>query len=113
MRTNGRKGARIQAILGSFCWYSHHKRSKGPWATIELSWGLFSLFVCFVSVVCKQALRGALAARRENEGELVTTSLEFEYLHRKSRCKMLIGANDVITLGTYLHSRSFPLRADW
>ena len=24
------------------------------------------------------------------EGALATTSLEFEYLHRKSRCKMLI-----------------------
>ena len=51
-------------------------------------------------------------------------SLEFEYLHRKSRCEMLIGgddiSNDVNTLGTCchvffnvcLHSRSFPLRAD-
>ena len=43
-------------------------------------------------------------ARREREGELATTSLEFEYLHQKSRCKMLIGeddiSNDVITLGT-------------
>ena len=38
------------------------------------------------------------------EEELATTSLEFEYLHRKSRCEMLIGgddiSNDVITLGT-------------
>ena len=55
------------------------------------------------------------------EGELATTSLEFEYLHRKSRCEMLIGgddiSNDVITLGTCffyvcLRSRSFPLHAD-
>ena len=41
---------------------------------------------------------------QKKEGELATTSLEFEYLHRKSRCKMLIGrddvSNDVITLGT-------------
>ena len=41
---------------------------------------------------------------RENEIELSFTSLEFEYLHRKSRCEMLIGgddiSNDVITLGT-------------
>ena len=48
--------------------------------------------------------RGALAAGLEKEGELETTSLEFEYLHRKSQCKMLIGgddiSNDVITLGT-------------
>ena len=40
----------------------------------------------------------------EKEGGLATTSLEFEYLHRKSRCEMLIGgddiSNDVITLGT-------------
>ena len=38
------------------------------------------------------------------DGELATRNLEFEYLHRKSRCKMLIGgddiSNDVITLGT-------------
>ena len=47
---------------------------------------------------------GALAAGREKEGELATTCLEFEYLHRRSRCEMLIGgddiSNDVITLGT-------------
>ena len=38
------------------------------------------------------------------EVELATTSLEFEYLHRKSQCEMLIGgddiSNDVITLCT-------------
>ena len=48
--------------------------------------------------------------------------MEFEHLHRKSRCEMLIGgddiSNDVITLGTCffnvcLRSRSFPLHADW
>ena len=52
---------------------------------------------------CEQALRDALAVRREKEGQLSTTSLEFEYLHRKSRCEMLIGvddiSNDVSTLG--------------
>ena len=55
-------------------------------------------------LACEQALRGALAARREKEGELATTSLEFEYLHRKRRFKMLIGGHDlskeVITMGT-------------
>ena len=54
-------------------------------------------------VACEQALRGALAAVREKEEELVTTSLEFEYLHRRSGCELLIGggdiSNDVITLG--------------
>ena len=57
-----------------------------------------------VLIAWGQALRGALAVGREKEGELATTSLEFEYLHRKSRCEMLIGgddiSNDVITLGT-------------
>ena len=41
-------------------------------------------------------------AEREKEGELATTSLEFEFLRRKSRYEMLIGgddiSNDVITL---------------
>ena len=65
-------------------------------------------------IACEQALRGALAAEQKKEGELATTSLEFEYLHRKSRCKMLIGgydlSNEVITLGTcfsmfaYIHT---------
>ena len=53
-------------------------------------------------VACEQALRGALTVRREKEGELATTSLEFEYMHRKRRCEMLIGGDnisyDVITL---------------
>ena len=59
-------------------------------------------------------------AGREKEGALATTSVEFEYLHRKSGCEMLIGgddiSNDVITLGTWFSMfvfRSFPLRADW
>ena len=38
------------------------------------------------------------------EGELATTSLEFEYLHGKSQCEKMIGgddiSNDVITLCT-------------
>ena len=55
-------------------------------------------------LACEQALSGALAARREKEGELATASLEFEYLHRKSRREMLIGghdiSNDVIILDT-------------
>ena len=52
----------------------------------------------------EQALRSALTAEREKEGELATTSLELEYLHRRSRCEMLIDgddiSNDVITFGT-------------
>ena len=51
------------------------------------------------TLACEQALLGALAARREKEGELATTSLD-----RKSRREILIGgddiSNDVITTGT-------------
>ena len=36
------------------------------------------------TVACKQSLRGALAAGREKERELATTSLEFEYLRRNA-----------------------------
>ena len=69
-----------------------------------------------LKVACKQALRGALAAGREKEEELATTSLEFEYLHRKSLCEMLVGeydiSNDVIILGTCF-SMFVYIRADW
>ena len=70
-------------------------------------------------IACEQALRGALAAGREKEGEFATISLKFEDLHRKTRYERLIGgddiSNDVITLGACfhvffnvsLHSRSF------
>ena len=76
-------------------------------------------------LACEQALRGALAARREEEEALSTTCLEFEYLRGKSRCEMMISeddiSDDVITLGASfhmffnicLHSRSFPLLAVW
>ena len=37
---------------------------------------------------------GHYAAGREKEGELATTSLEFEYLHRKTQCEMLIGRDE-------------------
>ena len=67
-------------------------------------------------------LRVALAAEREKERELATSSLDFEYLHRKSRCEMLIGGDDIsydvitpwhVFFNVCLHSRSFPLLADW
>ena len=65
-------------------------------------------------VAYEQALRVALAAGREKKGELAR--LWNLILHRKSRCEMLIGgddiSNDVIALGTCF-SRSFPLCADW
>ena len=58
------------------------------------------------TLACEQTLRVTPEAGREQEGELATTFLEFEYLHRKSRCEMLIGGDeigiDVITLNTCL-----------
>ena len=58
------------------------------------------IFDILVLAVCrmlayKQALRGSLAAGWEKEGELATVSLEFEYLHGKSWCKILIGGDDI------------------
>ena len=48
---------------------------------------------------------GRFGGGREKEGELPTTSVEFEHLLRTNRCEMLIGeddiSNDVITLGSY------------
>ena len=51
------------------------------------------------ALACKQALRGAQVLGREKEGGFATMSLEFEYLHWKSQCEMLISGDDV-TLGT-------------
>ena len=39
------------------------------------------------ALACEQALLGALVAGWEKEGELATTSQEFEYLCQKSQCK--------------------------
>ena len=72
----------------------------------------------------EQTLQGALVAGREKEGELATTSLEFEYLHWKSQCKMLIGGDDISNVSTLgacfymffnvcLYPHSFPLCTDW
>ena len=44
-------------------------------------------------LACEQVGGGA----GKKEGELATTSLEFEYLHRKSHCEMLIGGDDIST----------------
>ena len=54
---------------------------------------------------------------QEKEGELATTPLEFEYPHRKSPCKMLIGRDDIncndVFFNVCLHSCSFPLYTNW
>ena len=42
---------------------------------------------------CK--LSGRSGGGAGKEGELATTSLEFEYLHQKSRCETLIGGDNI------------------
>ena len=66
-----------------------------------------------------------LASGQEEEGELATMSLEFENLHQKSGCEMLIGRDDILVMmslpvvhaymfffNVCFHSPSFPLCAD-
>ena len=68
----------------------------------------------------EQALRGALVTWWEKEGGLATSSLEFEYLHRKSQAKCWLAEMTlVMTLlplalfNVCLHPHSFPLCAYW
>ena len=75
------------------------------------------------ALACEQTLRCTLAAGREKEGELSTTSLKIEYLKVDAKCWLaeMTLVNDVITRGGCFHvffnvclrSRSSPLRADW
>ena len=72
-------------------------------ATADCSFPDFhSLFPVLVtsnsSLAYEQALRGSLVAGQEKEGELATTSLEFEYLEQKSQFEMMIGEDDIGTL---------------
>ena len=59
------------------------------------------------NLACQQALRALWWPGGKRKESLPTTRLEFEYLHQKSRCKMLIGgddvSDDVITLGACFH----------
>ena len=59
---------------------------------LEVNWG----------ITYEQTLRGPLTAGREKEGDLATAPLEFEYLHRKSRCEILIGGDDILVIMTPL-----------
>ena len=61
--------------------------SKGHW------W----IWIRFVCVRCFWTSLRASSPGREKEGQLATRSLEFKYLHRKSRCEMLIGGDDMAT----------------
>ena len=80
----------------------------------------------FVQLACEQALWGALAAGQEKEGDVATTSLEFEYLCIKkvdAKCwlrKMTLVMTSLPLARAFtclfnvcLHSRSLPHRADW
>ena len=79
--------------------YSDHNMSKEP---TNPPWERIHQFIWYIT--WKQSLWGVLAVGQEKEGELAITSLECEYLHRKSLCEMLIGGDDIsngiIALGT-------------
>ena len=49
------------------------------------------------SLACEQALPGALAAGREKEGELATTSLEFEFCWLS--CQISANLSEAETMG--------------
>ena len=56
--------------------------------------------------VALTSFSGRSSGGAKNEGELAVASQEFQFLNRKSRCKMLIDgddiSNDEITLGAVL-----------
>ena len=54
-------------------------------------------------IAYEQALGDALEVGREKEGDLATTSLEFEYLHRKSRCEMTLVMTSLPLARTCFH----------
>ena len=90
------------------------------WTSV-VSLGIFSHGGLIINMVaCEQALLGALAAGREKEWELATISLEFEFLHWKGQCEMLIG-RDNFSKDNYhypwqvffnVFSHSFPLHTE-
>ena len=82
------------ARILKYCKVNHHLTFFQRWIC------LFVCFFFFGSPRCdpasEEALLDNLAAGWEKEGELATTSLEFEYLHQKSRCEIVIGGDDII-----------------
>ena len=50
-----------------------------------------------VTLACEQALQSTLAAEWEKEGELATTSLEFQYLHQKVDEKCWLAKMTLVT----------------
>ena len=106
-------------LLGMACKFKERKENFSPCGHIFHStqemyqevWCMCQDYFCilgvsdmFVYIACEQVLQDTLVAGREKEGELATMPLEFEYLHQKSQCEMLIGgddiSNDVLTLRT-------------
>ena len=73
------------------------------------------------TLACEQAVQSTLTSGWEKEGELATTSPEFEYLHQKVDEKCWLAKMSLVTtsLSWYvffnicLHLCSSPLRADW
>ena len=49
-------------------------------------------------IAYEKVLQDALAVVWQKERELATTSLEFDYLHLKSQCKMMIGGMTLVMM---------------
>ena len=77
----------------------------------------------YIKIPCEQALRGALAAGREKEGELATTSLEFEAAIHSTKFPEISVQNSVDRFGPtgkvskkrvhLLRWTTFPGRTGW
>ena len=73
------------------------------------------------TLACEQAVQSTLTLGWEKEGELATTSPEFEYLHQKVDEKCWLAKMSLVTMSLSwyvffnicLHLCSSPLRADW
>ena len=95
-------------------WQRKHSNRGGIKTTS--TWNVIFLYVAWL---LHRSLRASSSGYSDGGA---TTSLEFEHVHRKSSCEMLIGgddiSDDVITLGACFSMfvykrRSFPLRTDW
>ena len=76
------------------CYCDYQKRTTGEGSEQKKTCDKQKLSDPLLNRSLQACSQGALAAGREKEGELATTSLEFECLHRKSWCEMLIGGDD-------------------
>ena len=113
------------AYNNNCCCHNHTKEEITPRGGKKIFLRVLKFDISRLTSFSLQASSPGRSDSGAGKGKRATTSLEFKYLHRKSRCEMLIGgddiSNDVTTLDTCfhvfsnvcLHLCSFPLRADW